>query len=55
MRSKIRHQPVPLMAEQANIQGYNQTLADEDEAAHIRNWSGNIPTLEGPYGNLARF
>ncbi|MBK7841359.1 MAG: hypothetical protein IPJ49_27480 [Candidatus Obscuribacter sp.] len=53
LRSKIPRHPVPLMAEQANIQGYNQMLADEDEAKRtFEKLVRQYPDFEWPYGNL---
>ena len=54
LRSKIPRHPVPLKAEQLNIEGYNQMfMKDEGEAqktfeALIRDY----PDFEWPYGNL---
>lgn len=53
LRSKIPRFPVPLMAEQLNIQGYNQMLTNEEEARRtFQNLVEQYPDFEWPYGNL---
>lgn len=53
LRSKIPRFPVPLMAEQLNIQGYNQMLTNEEEARRtFENLVEQYPDFEWPYGNL---
>lgn len=53
LRSKIPRHPVPLMAEQLNIQGYNLMFSDEDAAIEtFAALVANYPTFEWPYGNL---
>ncbi len=53
LRSKIPRYPVPLMAEQLNIQGYNQMFVNENEAQRMfENLVKDYPDFEWPYGNL---
>lgn len=53
LRSKIPRYPVPLMAEQLNIQGYNQMFQNEDEARRtFEKLVSQYPDFEWPYGNL---
>lgn len=53
LRSKIPRYPVPLVAEQLNIQGFNQMHLNELEAAHIfEQLIQEYPDFEWPYGNL---
>jgi tetratricopeptide (TPR) repeat protein len=53
LRSKIPRYPVPLMAEQLNIQGYNQMFVNEDEAQRMfESLVKDYPDFEWPYGNL---
>ncbi|CAN5567134.1 hypothetical protein BH11CYA1_BH11CYA1_26920 [soil metagenome] len=53
LRSKIPRYPVPLMAEQLNIQGYNQMFVNESEAQRMfENLVKDYPDFEWPYGNL---
>jgi tetratricopeptide (TPR) repeat protein len=53
LRSKIPRHPVPLMAEQLNIQGYNQMFTDEVEAQQtFEHLVKEYPDFEWPYGNL---
>lgn len=53
LRSKIPRHPVPLMAEQLNIQGYNQMFNNEEEArVTFENLVRTYPDFEWPYGNL---
>lgn len=53
LRSKIPKFPVPLMAEQLNIQGYNQMFTNEKEAKKtFKELVNQYPDFEWPYGNL---
>lgn len=53
LRSKIPRYPVPLMAEQLNIQGYNQMFQNEAEARRtFEKLVSQYPDFEWPYGNL---
>ena len=53
LRSKIPKFPVPLMAEQMNIQGYNQMFTNEKEAKKtFKELVNQYPDFEWPYGNL---
>ncbi len=53
LRSKIPRYPVPLMAEQLNIQGYNQMFVNEDESQRMfERLVSEYPDFEWPYGNL---
>lgn len=53
LRSKIPRYPVPLMAEQLNIQGYNQMFQNEEEARRtFEKLVNQYPDFEWPYGNL---
>lgn len=53
LRSKIPRYPVPLMAEQLNIQGYNQMYLNEGEAMRtFETLVEDYPDFEWPYGNL---
>lgn len=53
LRSKIPKFPVPLMAEQLNIQGYNQMFTNEKEAKKtFKELVSQYPDFEWPYGNL---
>jgi tetratricopeptide (TPR) repeat protein len=53
LRSKIPRHPVPLMAEQLNIQGYNQMFVNELEAQKIfEQLVDKYADFEWPYGNL---
>lgn len=53
LRSKIPRYPVPLMAEQLNIQGYNQMFNNEQDARlTFENLVRTYPDFEWPYGNL---
>lgn len=53
LRSKIPRHPVPLMAEQLNIQGYNQMFVNELEAQKIfEQLVDEYADFEWPYGNL---
>lgn len=53
LRSKIPRYPVPLMAEQLNIQGYNQMYLNEGEALRtFETLVEEYPDFEWSYGNL---
>jgi len=53
LRSKIPRYPVPLMAEQLNIQGYNQMFVNENESQRMfERLVKEYPDFEWPYGNL---
>lgn len=55
LRTKIPRYPVPLLAEQKNIEGFNQ-MAMGDAAAAKRTFEELIkdfPDFEWPYGNLS--
>jgi len=53
LRSKIPRYPVPLMAEQLNIQGYNQMFVNENESQKMfERLVSEYPDFEWPYGNL---
>jgi tetratricopeptide (TPR) repeat protein len=54
LRTKVPRHPVPMMAVDGNIQGFNQMAAGEHEAARetFERLIGDYPTFEWPYGNL---
>jgi tetratricopeptide (TPR) repeat protein len=54
LRSKIPHVPVPLVAEQNNILGFNQMFSGEIEGARqtFQALIREYPDFEWPYGNL---
>lgn len=54
LRTKIPRFPVPLVAEQANIKGFNQLFNGEQESARetFESLIAEYPDFEWPYGNL---
>ncbi len=56
LRTKVPRHPVPLMAEQLNIQGFNLMESDKDYRAAKKIFLGLIekyPEFEWPYSNVA--
>lgn len=55
LRTKLPRFPVPLLAEQKNIEGFNQMATGNKEAAKqtFRELIRDFPDFEWPYGNLS--